>query len=66
MWIIALGITATLFGNGLTAVFIYFCWRVTREEREGRDPYKLPFWFWFAAIVPLGVPLAVLVSIGPL
>jgi len=56
----------SIIGNGFTALLIFFCWRVLKEEREGRDPRDLPFLFWFSAIVPLGFVAYVLITHRPL
>lgn len=52
-WIFFLQVvTAVLLGNGLSVLFFYVCWRITRQERETGTHEGLPPWVYFAGLVP--------------
>jgi hypothetical protein len=53
-WIFFLQVvTAVMLANGLSVLFFYICWRVTKEERRTGTHETLSGWIYLAALVPL-------------
>lgn len=48
---------AVIAGNVLTAMLAFFWFSVNRNEKQGRDPYDVPFTTWLCGVIP---PLIIL------
>ena len=44
--------TAVMLGNGLSFLFAYAAWRVTREEKRTGGTENVPGWVFFAGAAP--------------
>lgn len=49
-WVKVVG--AVLVGNGMTAMFAYCAWKVTRNERAGIEPSRGPVKYLFGLMIP--------------
>ena len=49
---------AVVFGNLVSAMGLYFAYKVSKHEKFGGDPVDLPPWMFLLGLAPCGVLIA--------